>query len=100
MSFPPQGLSAEVEVLARDLLKIDRGAKTLKEQAAKEGGPSRREEEFFAAINKFVNGFEEQLVQLHANVSETQDAYKKLLDNYGERPMTDSEEVRLWMRKG
>jgi len=88
-----KGLSAEVEVLARDLLKIDRGAKTLKEKAGKEGGPSRRDEDFFAAINKFVNGFEEQLVKLHADVSETQDCYKKLLENYGERPTTDSEEV-------
>lgn len=79
--------------MARDLLKIDRGAKALKE-GLKEG-VSKREEEFFSAVNKFVNGFEEELVHLHANVSETQDLYKKMLETFGERPMTDSEEVRM-----
>lgn len=89
-SFGPQGLSAEVEVLARDLLKIDRGAKKVKETMK---DVSKTEAEFFSEVNAFVSQYEKLLVTLHDQVSETNEFYKKLLDKFGERDTTDSEEV-------
>eukprot|EP00730_Choanoeca_flexa_P004949 TRINITY_DN11846_c5_g1_i1.p1 TRINITY_DN11846_c5_g1~~TRINITY_DN11846_c5_g1_i1.p1 ORF type:complete len:1636 (+),score=587.46 TRINITY_DN11846_c5_g1_i1:537-4910(+) len=86
-----KGLSAEVEILGRDLLKIDRGAKKLKEDAKDDISPAQKM--FFDQIKKFVDRYEEELVQLHADVKETQTIYTQLLEKFGERPTTDSEEV-------
>lgn len=48
-----KGLAAEVEILARDLLKIDRQAKKLQEGI--KGGATPRENKFFSQIDLFVS---------------------------------------------
>lgn len=80
-----------MEVLARDLLKIDRGAKKVRESMKDPLSPL--ESDFFTEVNKFVNKYEEELVRLDTMVKETQELYKKMLEKYGERDTTDSEEV-------
>jgi hypothetical protein len=50
-----KGLSAEMEILAKDLLKIDRSAKKMKELIE---NPSPRDLAFFSEIDIFVTKFE------------------------------------------
>jgi hypothetical protein len=47
-----QALSAEMEILAKDLLKIDRSAKKMRELVE---SPTQRDHDFFAEIERFVN---------------------------------------------
>ena len=49
-----QGVSAEVEILARDLLKIDRGVKKIRDTMK---DPSPRDMAFFAGVDKFVSKY-------------------------------------------
>ena len=49
-----QGLSAEVEILAKDLLKIDRSAKKMKEVV---GVVSDRDEFFYSEVERFVSQY-------------------------------------------
>lgn len=91
-----KGLAAEVEILARDLLKIDRGAKQLKAEI-KELSPLM--ESWFESIEKFVNFYEDELVGLHSDVSETEKEYKQLLERFGEKNTVDSEEIFTTMHE-
>ena len=54
MIYRIQGLSAEVEILAKDLLKIDRSAKKMKEVV---GVVSDRDEFFYSEVERFVSQY-------------------------------------------
>ena len=49
-----QGLAAEMEILAKDLLKIDRSAKKMRELVE---APTQRDIQFFSEIENFVNKY-------------------------------------------
>lgn len=114
-----------MEILARDLLKIDRKGKSLREMI-KALAP--RDEAFFSDVEKFVNKYvwmpgggratystvltvllhyfsaqtnryEEDLVYLHKATKETQELYSELMKKFGENPTTDSEEVFGYLSK-
>lgn len=85
-----KGLSAEVEILAKDLLKIDRAAKKLREGTR---GATPELEEFYGKVEKYVTRYEEQVVKLHSKSNDTQIKFTNVLKQYGERPNTDSEDV-------
>eukprot|EP00911_Craspedida_sp_UC1_P003024 UC1_evm6s2203 len=88
-----KGLSAEVEILARDLLKIDRSAKGMQKKLSESGASSSKMSAFFDAVQRFVNRYEGDLVKVHADVADSKKLYGEVLEAFGERPATDSEEI-------
>eukprot|EP00051_Salpingoeca_urceolata_P007194 m.95448 g.95448 ORF g.95448 m.95448 type:complete len:1713 (-) comp15154_c1_seq2:26-5164(-) len=89
-----KGLSAEVEILARDLLKIDKSAKQMQE-AIKE--PTGTEQKFFTETEYFINTYEEKLVTLHAEIQEMTTCFSEMLKRFGEKPNEDSETIFTFM---
>lgn len=87
-----KALEAEVEMLAKDLMKIDRASEALKRKTPKEL-ITPEQEKFFGNIEKFVTMFEENLVDMHEKVNGIVTNYADLLKKFGEKPNTDSEEV-------
>lgn len=87
-----KALEAEVEMLAKDLLKIDRASDALKKKTPADM-MNAETERFFTNIDKFVTMFEENLVEIHEKVEDIVTLYTDLLKKFGEKPNTDSEEV-------
>lgn len=87
-----KALEAEVEMLAKDLMKIDRASEALKRKTPKEL-ITPEQEKFFGNVEKFVTMFEENLVDMHEKVNGIVTNYADLLKKFGEKPNTDSEEV-------
>ena len=94
-----------MEILAKDLLKIDRSAKKMKEVV---GVVSDRDEFFYSEVERFVSMFalylwpifvslccryEKKLVTLDKDCRETQKLYDELVVKFGENNSVDSEEL-------
>jgi len=94
-----KALSAEVEILAKDLLKIDKAGKRLKKGLQKKEEITERDEAFFIHLERYVTMYEENLVLLHGECQKVQSVFKKVLLKFGERPNTDSEDIFSWVAK-
>ena len=74
-----KALSAEVEILAKDLLKIDRAGKKLKRGLEKRSEKTERDDAFFILLERYVTMYEENLVELHGECQKVQTVFKKVL---------------------
>lgn len=93
-----KALSAEVEILAKDLLKIDRSGKKVKTTSMKATGSlNERQEAFFLHLERDVTKYEEDLVKLHADSLEVATSYKDVCIKYGEKPNCESEDLFGWV---
>jgi len=90
-----KALSAEVDMLAKDLLTIDAKAKALRAKLEATGGAGVTPESarFFSGLDRFVNRFEDDLLALGMKTEQAAEVYAEVLVKFGERPGMDSEEV-------
>jgi len=93
-----KALSAEVEILAKDLLKIDRSGKKVKTSFMKVTGElNERQEAFFLHLERDITKYEEDLVKLHSDSMEVATSYKDVCIKYGEKPNCESEDLFGWV---
>ncbi|XP_048577123.1 formin-like protein 6 isoform X2 [Nematostella vectensis] len=85
-----KGLSAEVEVMRKDLAKIKKHSSDL---FLKHKRTDTQDVKFFRDVDLFVLEYEEKLKDLCEKCKEMKYIYAKLLARYGEAPNTDSEEL-------
>jgi hypothetical protein len=87
-----------VEILAKDLLKIDRSGKKVKGLLMKETGSlNARQEAFFLHLERDVTKYEEDLVTLHSDSLQVAIMYKEVCIKYGEKPNCESEDLFGWV---
>ncbi|XP_064640546.1 uncharacterized protein LOC135495649 isoform X2 [Lineus longissimus] len=84
-----KGLNAEIEVMQRDLNKIEKNAKILKKSR---GSVTVYDNKFQQDVQDYVAEYERKVKTLNDTCLKTQIMYKKTLEFFGENPEKDSEE--------
>eukprot|EP00040_Diaphanoeca_grandis_P033013 m.201182 g.201182 ORF g.201182 m.201182 type:complete len:1357 (+) comp32792_c0_seq1:68-4138(+) len=87
-----KALSAEVDMLAKDILTIEARGKALKDKVGNDA-MTPEIELFFTGLDRFVTQFEGSLIVLGDKAEVIVANYSKVLTKFGEKQGTDSEEL-------
>ncbi|XP_007475752.2 uncharacterized protein LOC103097295 [Monodelphis domestica] len=89
-----KGLNAEVDVLKKELEKIIQYKKILKPKNLR---PSEQESQFHQDLKDLIQKYEGDLSQLSKRCDEMKKLYGDILEQFGERPDQDSQELFGWI---
>ncbi|XP_034979570.2 uncharacterized protein LOC118089204 [Zootoca vivipara] len=89
-----KGLSAEVEVLRKELDSIAECRRLIKPKVTKAGA---MESQFYKELKDLIQAYEGDLSQLYRSCQEMKKAYHNLLMKFGEAEDRDSEELFAWI---
>lgn len=87
-----KALTAEVDMLAKDLLLIETKSKKLRLSVESEDDNVTDVSKFFGGVSRFVNDFESELLSLGSKAETIADGYNEVLKKFGEPQSTDSED--------
>ncbi|XP_077982635.1 uncharacterized protein LOC144437552 [Glandiceps talaboti] len=88
-----KGLTAEVDVMKKDLTKIKKSAI----QISKNKKATNQDSRFCKQVEDFVNEYENKLKKLHTTCEDMNRMYNKVLIKYGETGNIGSEEFFSWI---
>ncbi|XP_027703617.1 uncharacterized protein LOC114032499 [Vombatus ursinus] len=89
-----KGLKVEVDVLRKELEKIIQYKKILKPKSLR---PSEQENQFHQDLKDLIQKYKEDLCQLSKRCDEMKKLYGDILEQFGERPDQDSQELFGWI---
>lgn len=83
------GILAELEIMQRELEKIEKNASTVAEHQSL---PAAAKERLRNDVKEFVAKYNEKMQSMHKKGGEMISTYEELLKKFGEQPTTDSED--------